>query len=1000
MKKLSLCLCFSLLLAAMSPTAWAEERTVHISSAEDLARLASDCVLDSYSQGLTVILDNDIDLGGRDIYPIPSFSGAFDGGGHTISGLSLATDGSHQGLFRYVQAEGTVKNLKVSGGIVPENGRCQAGGIAGTNYGAIQNCSFDGSVSGLNYVGGLVGENYGTISGCEAAGTVDGKRFTGGIAGFNQGSITDCRNRAAVNTAVTEGKLDLDDLHLSDSGILSLTGAEDTDVVSDSGGIAGFSRGAILSCVNFGPVGYQHYGYNVGGIAGRQSGLVSSCENRGSVLGKKDVGGIVGQMEPFMLLKESVSLGREMEVLNVLLSEAMWNLDGMSQQMDDLVRDMREKAEQLPQLSPSPAPAPTPTPSPTPMPSPEPSPGPETPAGAAAEGLSAGRGGRYVLLSVSEQPSAPPVGTTEQPVEPTEQPTEPTEQPTEPTEQPVEPTEPPVEPSEQPVEPSEQPAEPTEQPVEPSEQPVEPSVPPAEQQPALPDIGKLAEEYRRTFQDLRDDLSELLSIVSSSSGELSQDLVRVGQQMSKVLMMLAGAISEGAQRQLLEDISGDLPQGDNDGRVSLCVNSGGVEGDSDVGGVAGAMGIEYEFDMENVLADTLGVGGILTNTYQTKCVSSANVNRGAVTGKRDNVGGVAGLQELGLIDGCQSYGGAESTDGGYVGGIVGLSQAAVRGCYAMCDVSGTEYVGGIAGGGSEIQNCGSLVGISGAIACAGAIAGWADMGGDSVSGNTYVGDGLGAVDGISYSGRAQSVSYEEFVAADGVPEQFSQLSLSFVADGETVAELGFSYGGSIDTSLIPAVPEKEGCTGRWPDYDYSRLYFSDTLEAVYTGRLTTLASDERRGGGPQSIVLLEGDFGDGASLALEPYEGDGPQLDEGRTVMEKWTLSLIDRDSAAKELGVRYLPPAADGSVELYVLKGGVWRQIETESSGKYLSFSVSGDSAVFCAVERVGPGDYTPAFAWAAAALALAALAIFAVCVWRRRSRKKKRNLKGREKS
>ena len=80
---------------------------IHIYSADDLVQLSKSCKLDTYSQGKTVYLDNDVDLSGSDFVPIPTFGGTFEGQGHTVSGLELSGDASHMGLFRYVQAVGT-----------------------------------------------------------------------------------------------------------------------------------------------------------------------------------------------------------------------------------------------------------------------------------------------------------------------------------------------------------------------------------------------------------------------------------------------------------------------------------------------------------------------------------------------------------------------------------------------------------------------------------------------------------------------------------------------------------------------------------------------------------------------------------------------------------------------------------------------------------------------------------------------------------------------------
>ena len=76
----------------------------------------------------------------------------------------------------------------------------------------------------------------------------------------------------------------------------------DSDDAQDTGGIAGRSSGTITGSVNHGEIGYPHTGYNVGGIAGRQNGSVVGCENYGSIWGRKDVGGIVGQFEPYTCL--------------------------------------------------------------------------------------------------------------------------------------------------------------------------------------------------------------------------------------------------------------------------------------------------------------------------------------------------------------------------------------------------------------------------------------------------------------------------------------------------------------------------------------------------------------------------------------------------------------------------------------------------------------------------------------------------------------------------
>ena len=127
----------------------------------------------------------------------------------------------------------------------------------------------------------------------------------GGIAGENRGLITNCTNRTSVNTDKIEvtseksfGFTALSDLKEIKKDVSEVS-EDDFLNISDIGGIAGLSTGITEGCVNSGNVGYEHMGYNVGGIAGRSSGRLAGCENTGTIYGRKDVGGIAGQIEPF-----------------------------------------------------------------------------------------------------------------------------------------------------------------------------------------------------------------------------------------------------------------------------------------------------------------------------------------------------------------------------------------------------------------------------------------------------------------------------------------------------------------------------------------------------------------------------------------------------------------------------------------------------------------------------------------------------------------------------
>ena len=157
----------------------------------------------------------------------------------------------------------------------------------------------EGSVS----VGGLVGinETTGQITGCQFQGTVTGEHYVGGIVGQNTGTLTGCENTGDINTTAVEVSGDFSDLSL-------LGTTESVPAGTDIGGIAGFSSGVIQNCTNSGNVGYEHMGYNVGGIVGRQAGYLDGSNNTGSVCGRKDVGGIAGQLEPQVTLRYNEDL--------------------------------------------------------------------------------------------------------------------------------------------------------------------------------------------------------------------------------------------------------------------------------------------------------------------------------------------------------------------------------------------------------------------------------------------------------------------------------------------------------------------------------------------------------------------------------------------------------------------------------------------------------------------------------------------------------------------
>ena len=167
-----------------------------VTSADGLMNIAK--LVNGGKSDINITLDTDIDLTGKDWTPIGtdydnSYKGTFDGGGHTITGLTFTTNDEYAGLFGWLNRAGTVKNVVMEGVQITSNQIYggSIGGVVGYSWGTIENCSVSGSVSGTVYVGGVVGAQIGgSITGCSSSATVKGMVDVGGVAGQTNSSAT------------------------------------------------------------------------------------------------------------------------------------------------------------------------------------------------------------------------------------------------------------------------------------------------------------------------------------------------------------------------------------------------------------------------------------------------------------------------------------------------------------------------------------------------------------------------------------------------------------------------------------------------------------------------------------------------------------------------------------------------------------------------------------------------------------------------------------------
>ena len=235
-----------------------------VTSADGLMNIAK--LVNGGKSDINITLDTDIDLTGKDWTPIGTgtrnlYSGTFDGGGHTITGLTFTTNDEYVGLFGCLDRTGTVKNVVMEGvQITNDNESSDVGGVVGFSLGTIENCSVSGSVSGTVIVGGVVGAQWGgSITGCSSSATVKGTLNVGGVAGQTTGNATLTACYATGNVII-----EIDP-------VKNISG----------GGLVGFNEGnGVLACYATGNVtstGSSTGNVHIFGLLGDNYTTVTAC---------------------------------------------------------------------------------------------------------------------------------------------------------------------------------------------------------------------------------------------------------------------------------------------------------------------------------------------------------------------------------------------------------------------------------------------------------------------------------------------------------------------------------------------------------------------------------------------------------------------------------------------------------------------------------------------------------------------------------------------------
>ena len=926
-----------------------EQDIIYIDSATALKEISKNATTEEFTLGKSYALSSDIDLSNEDFTPIPVFSGTLDGQGHTIKGLSISEKSSDAGLIGLIGEQGVVKNLNIEGNIAPGGSKITAGGVVGTNKGIIDSVNFSGILKAYKTVGGIAGINddTGFILNSKNYAQVDGTKLVGGIAGINKGVIISCENKGRIFGSK--------EVVLSDENTAALPKLNVETVTADKekpeimGGIAGVSTGYIKACSNLAKVGYEHTSYKVGGIAGVQNGVIEECSNQAIVYGRRDVGGIVGVLEPYMeIAYESDTLdklNRQLEVLNKLsddfsaqidssVSLLQEDSDNISAKQDNLKQDFDNRIDIHKEENDK-----------------------------FDEGLDEKRKnlegvGENIADSASD--AADKIGDLRD------------------------------RPSYSDI-------------IKSDNTKLENTIA------AIKNISTITERMKSSLENKRgkldgieqdfsylsgdidelynqskdlidyldnqkdqfsDDLSDSRNIIKSDGEALKAEIdkakedLRTSSQSMKTdidnirseIGNIRGIIDEGEDnlrakiedKTVFYDISAKSDKNFEKAKLINSVNKAEVIGDFNVAGIVGRIGI----DLKETISDNIGLSNRINKSGETSlnfsdniyAIVSGNTNDADINAKNDYVGGIVAKADYGAITGNQNYGNISSENGSYAGGIAGYSTNMLSDSYSLSRVSAVNYVGGIAGSAKELKNNTVMSEVvSTEDAKKGSIAGELTEEGNAEY-NRYVDYGVGAINNISFAKEANTVSYEELLSQESTPERFKYLEVKYVVGDDIIKTVKVNYGDTVSSANIPQPPKKDGYNTYWEATPGREITTNTTIHLISALWNKDIVSVESVGEKP--VLLANSYFYNGTTVEVKEAELSGDDKNFSKKVLKKYEYNIIP-GSNGSYIELRVLSEDKNADVIAIKTEDGI-KIVESERIGSYISFRVDRSKGEF----------------------------------------------------
>lgn len=910
------------------------ENARHITSAKELVEFAEECKVGSSSQNLTVVLDKDIDMAGvNDFNGIDTFSGHFDGNGHTVKGINLNEGSGSIGFFGFIEAGAVVENLTVDGTIYSTDKNNYIGIIAGTNAGTIQNCVACGIATGTGNTAGVVGYNggEGVVTDCENQAKVYSLTLVAGIAGENRGLINNCVNKGQVNA--DSSWLDFEDDSVDTLSVESIVkNIYDTiEIGSDIGGITGYSHGTITACTNEGIVGYQHAGKNVGGITGRFTGTIEDCTNAGKVYGKQDVGGIAGQFEP-TILETGADMSSYVKELGDLSDQLMKDTQaaGASSEsaMKKAAKSIRETGDKTTgDINKT-------TNDITGKITDESNRGKQRIEDAGdtiknlqndltkVDGEKAIEDARDDIAGIDYNGIVNKIDNISNGIDKAQKAVKNYD-------------------------------------VSDTENDAKRHIDSKTKSgvDAINDASKSATDtINDTTNKAANELDEISDSISQTRDTLTKDINAINAKVADIASLASEQadnfkrIAEGDD--IIEDYSAVDPENEEASRIRNCDNKGYVNGDRNVGGIAGALAIEGT-DANDEARSSAG------NRYVTVAVLEDSNSNGIIELRKENAGGIVGNSSLGLIRNCEVSDRIISEEGNYIGGVAGYAKGTVSDCYSLSMVEGKNYVGGISGAAKKLRGCYSMAEINADAKWGGAIIG--DVINDSsedittahskmmnsIFNNYYVKDTFAGINNVSYSGIAEAISYEA-VLASAVGRHFEGLKVYFYnSDYELASTQDVDYGMDIAELKYPNIDTEENMHLVWNGIYSNNINGNMYLVAEDADDVTVLSSDRISEGKP--IALVQGIYYEISKLIVE----ENTKLEPPKAKEKESNISCYDVHLENTSMGkedesqIRFLV-GKDKNARVYIWNNKGWKPVASKITGSYVESKFKGTEATF----------------------------------------------------